>query len=180
MLIMLIIMQYLQIKYFVAQIYYTEMSYCEKLMKMSLEELKIEYYSCDDKNTAQKDIIKQIANKKKLAKKNAKKDNKNINIDIDIILKSKQKVDNTFIKKRGHMEKCWESHKTRFGDLEPQYKEEVEKDFTNNKLMERLNCEVDFRINGNKKKEILKPYDDIEDYNSEEEAYQNSARRLVH
>lgn len=160
------------------------MSYCEKLMKMSLEELKIEYYSCNDKNIAQKDIIKQIAKKKKLAIKLAKEkeEKKTIHSDIDLILKSKQKKkpDDTFVKKRGHMEKCWESHQTRFGDLEPQYKEEVEKDFTNNKLMERLNCEVDFRVNGNKKKEILKPYDDKDDYDSEEEAYQNSARRLVH
>lgn len=160
------------------------MSYCEKLMKMSLEELKVEYYSCDDKNVAQKDIIKQIAKKKKLAMKLAKeeKEKKTINAGIDIILKSKQKQkpDNTFIKKRGNMERCWESHQTRFGNLEPQYKEEVEKDFTNNKLMERLNCEVDFRINGNKKKEILKPYDDREDYDSEEESYKNSAKRLIH
>lgn len=160
------------------------MSYCEKLIKMSLEELKIEYYSCDDKNVAQKDIIKQIAKKKKLAIKLAKieKEKKTISAGIDTILKAKQKQkpDETFIKKRGKMEQCWESHQTRFGNLEPQYKTEVEKDFTNNKLMERLNCEVDFRINGKKKKEILKPYDDRDDYDSEEEAYQNSARRLIH
>jgi hypothetical protein len=153
-------------------------------MKMSLEELKIEYYSCDDKNVAQKDIIKQIANKKKLAMKHAKEEKikKTINDDLDTILKSQQKhkPDETFIKRRGHMERFWESHKTRFSNLEPQYKEEVEKDFTNNKLMERLNCEVDFRVNGNKKKEILKPYDDCDDYDSEEESYKNSAKRLIH
>lgn len=161
------------------------MSYCEKLMKMSLEELKVEYYSCADKNVAQKDMIKQIARKKKLAKQMAKetKEKNDIDASINTILKSQQshKPDETFVKKRGNMERVWESHKTRFGNLEPQYREEVEKDFTNNKLMERLNCEVDFRINGKvNKKEILKPYDDKEDYDSEEEAYTNSARRLIH
>jgi hypothetical protein len=153
-------------------------------MKMSLEELKIEYYSCDNKNVAQKDMIKQIARKKKLAKQMAKeeKEKNDINSSINTILKSQHshKPDETFVKKRGSMERVWESHKTRFGNLEPQYREEVENDFTNNKLMERLNCEVDFRINGKVKKEILKPYDDKEDYDSEEESYTNSARRLIH
>lgn len=163
------------------------MSYCEKLMKMSLEELKVEYYSCDDKNVAQKEIIKQVANKKKAQKEKQKemKELKKLKLsqknDINTILKSKQKSkpDETFIKKRGHIEQYWESHQTRFGGLEPQYREEVEKDFTNNKLMERLNCEVDFRVNGNKKKEILKPYDDNDD-NSDDERNVIGARRLIH
>lgn len=161
------------------------MSYCEKLMRMTLEELKVEYYSCDDKNVAQKELIKQIAKKKKFAKEMAKveKEKKDYNSSINLILKEKSKnpTDDTFIKRRGKIEQMWESHKTRFGNLEPQYKEEVEKDFTNNKLMERLNCEVDFRINGKKKKEILKPYDEVEEEtDSEEELYKKSARRLIH
>lgn len=161
------------------------MSYCEKLMKMSLEQLKIEYYSCDKKNVAQKEMIKQIAKKKKNAKllEKQKKEKTDFTANICTILKSKktQKPDETFVKKRGKIEQLWESHATRFGNLEPQYREEVEKDFTNNKLMERLNCEVDFRINGKpNKKEILKPYDDKNDYDSEEEHFLNSAKRLVH
>ena len=66
--------------------------------------------------------------------------------------------------KRGHMEQYWESNQTREKELEPQYKLEVERDYTNNKLMERLNCELDFRINEKKKsKEICKPYENDDD-----------------
>lgn len=159
------------------------MSYCEKLMKMSLKELKVEYYTCNPKNIAQKEMIKQIAKKKKQTQEleKQKKEKNDIGKNINTILKAKSKneVDETFIKKRGKMEKVWESHQTRFSNLEPQYKEEVEKDFTNNKLMERLNCEVDFRVNGNRKKEILKPYDDIDD-DSDDDKYISTAKRLIH
>lgn len=162
-----------------------KMSYCDKLMKMSLKELKTEYYKCDPQNTVQKEIIKQIANKKKIALKKQNEEEKMllskkiINNNIDIILKSKLPSDDTFVKKRGKMEQYWESHRTRFSKLEPQYREEVEKDFTNNKLMERLNCEVDFRVNGNRKKEILKPYDDQNDFSDSEQEI-IGARKLIH
>ena len=41
--------------------------------------------------------------------------------------------------------------------IDPKYKKEVESDFSNNKLMDRLNSELDFRIEGNKKN-VIKPY----------------------
>lgn len=148
------------------------MSYCEKLMKMSLAELKKEYYNCDSDDNAQKDVIRQIALKKKSMLNKQK-----IEANLKTILKSKESTnDNTLVQKRGKNEKHWEMHQNK---IESHYKEEIKKDFTNNKLMERLNCEVDFRINGNRKKEIEKPYDDHEEEEIEEN-YKRSARRLIH
>jgi hypothetical protein len=41
---------------------------------------------------------------------------------------------------------------------DPKYVKMVEQDFSNNKLMERMNGELDFRLNGIDKDTILKPY----------------------
>ena len=42
--------------------------------------------------------------------------------------------------------------------IDSKFKKELDKDFKNNKLMERLNCELDFRNMEKPKKELEKPY----------------------
>jgi len=49
----------------------------------------------------------------------------------------------------------------RFAD--PRYVNRVEQDFSNNKLMERMNGELDFRLNGIDKDTVLKPYSQIDE-----------------
>lgn len=41
---------------------------------------------------------------------------------------------------------------------DPKYASEIEKDFSNNKLMERMNGELDFRIHGADKDVVSRPY----------------------
>ena len=62
------------------------------------------------------------------------------------------------LERRGKMEKHWESNRE---GLDNKFKQELEQDFTNNKLMERLNCELDFRINEKKSKDTIKPYSEM-------------------
>jgi len=68
------------------------------------------------------------------------------------------------IKKRGNMEKYWESNQNT-DKIDPKFVKKIGNDFSNNKLMERLNCELDFRINSDMPKnfedrsdDIIKPY----------------------
>jgi hypothetical protein len=186
-------------------------SYCSKIMKMSLEDLKSEYYNCSSSDKAKKEIIKQVARRKKeilndQKRSKHKKEDYEVNQNINKILSYKQKIAGEqqqerekLVQKRGHMERYWESNQTREKELEPHYKLEVERDYTNNKLMERLNSELDCKINEKKKsKEILKPYDNDDDemyekshnlnvptnsnYNTKLEAPVNnfSSKRLIH
>lgn len=46
---------------------------------------------------------------------------------------------------------------------DPRYVKMVEQDFSNNKLMERMNGELDFRLNGIDKDTILKPYSQVDE-----------------
>lgn len=145
-----------------------------KFLRMTLKELKNEYYQCDKSDMIKKNILKKIITNKQEIEKNEISKEKKIKSDID------EKVDNliklkeineqkkhlakikefeNLMKQRGEMEKCWESNKTT-SKIDPRYKTEVETDFTNNKLMERLNCELDFRINDKQKsRDFIKPYD---------------------
>lgn len=58
-------------------------------------------------------------------------------------------------KTRGKLEKVWEGHKT----YDPRYIKYQKEDIMNNRLMERLNSEIDFRIDGDNKRIIEKPFD---------------------
>ena len=61
---------------------------------------------------------------------------------------------------------------------DPKYKDEVEKDSSNNKLMERLNGELDFRIQGHDKKVIMKPFiNEDEDEEGEGEGDGENSKR---
>lgn len=46
---------------------------------------------------------------------------------------------------------------------DPKYAKMVEQDFSNNKLMERMNGELDFRLNGIERDTILKPYSQVDE-----------------
>jgi hypothetical protein len=134
----------------------------KNFLNMSLAKLKDEYYKCDDK--VAKMILRKII-KQKSEQQKIKKEKSDAIIDDLILLKSrsaekhivseKQQV----YQKRGPMEQHWESHKSN-STIDPKFKNELNSDLTNNKLMERLNIELDFRINGKKEKIIDKPYVD--------------------
>jgi len=65
---------------------------------------------------------------------------------------------------RGAREKLWEVH----GMYDPRYVKYQKEDFMNNKLMERLNTEIDFRNEPGKKPKIEKPFDDGDHFDSTE------------
>jgi len=82
----------------------------------------------------------------------------------EISNKNKEKRMEPIIKKRGNLEKYWETSKS-CDWSDPRFNKELNGDQSNNKMMERLNCELDFRVNKKKKKtsNIIKPYDDSDD-----------------
>ena len=148
-----------------------------KISNMTLLELKEEYYKCDDDDTVKKQILKKLIRNKKIEDEKKKLHNEKIQADVDKnltrIIKLKEirererKIEEyeNFMKKRGNMEKYWESHKGE-RQFDPRFKTELEQDHTNNKLMERLNCELDFRINEkSKSRDIIKPYSSANDGN---------------
>jgi hypothetical protein len=63
--------------------------------------------------------------------------------------------------KRNKFDKQW----NRVAD--PRYVKTVEQDFSNNKLMERMNGELDFRLNGIDKDTIIKPYSQTDEDNGD-------------
>lgn len=67
-------------------------------------------------------------------------------------------------KKRGSREHMWESK----GIYDPRYVKYQKEDSMNNRVMERLNSEIDFRIDEHKKVKIEKPFDDGEPGSTEE------------
>lgn len=137
-------------------------AHAKNFLNMSLDKLKDEYYNCDDKVT--KMILKKII-KQKSEQRKIKKEKSDAIIDNLILLKTKHiekritSEKQQVYQKRGPMEQHWESHKTDRA-IDPKFKNELTSDLTNNKLMERLNIELDFRINGKKEKIIDKPYID--------------------
>jgi hypothetical protein len=60
---------------------------------------------------------------------------------------------------RGKTERKWDSHTL----SDPKYEKYVKEDSMNNKLMERLNSEIDFRTRDEKNK-IVKPFEDDDSY----------------
>lgn len=63
--------------------------------------------------------------------------------------------------KRGYGEDKWESLDKKIPD---EYSRLIEEDQMNNRLMERLNSEIDFRLQDDQENEIAKPYDDHNNY----------------
>lgn len=69
------------------------------------------------------------------------------------------------IQKRGNMEQYWESYQNE-KEIDKRFIKEINIDHSNNKLMERLNGELDFRIHGDHSKDdIIKPYSDLNEGN---------------
>ena len=149
----------------------------EKVCSMDILELKEEYYKCDDDDKVKKQILKKMIKNKQLDEKNRQnredKIKSNIDKNLSKLIKLKEirerekKIEEyeNIMKKRGPMEKHWESHKEEH-TIDPRFKTELEQDHTNNKLMERLNCELDFRINETRKsKDVVKPYSSVNDGN---------------
>lgn len=164
----------------------------DEIENLSLSELKQQYYNCE--NNVQKIIIKKIFINKTLYEKDkiikAKKEDellkKQINEKLDNLIllkeisekdkhikkiKKKQKLEkeynkeyNNILNKRGYMERYWETNQ-KFTKIDPKFKTEIEEDFNNNKIMERLNSELDFRMNDKKRTNIIKPYSDVNDGN---------------
>ena len=84
---------------------------------------------------------------------------------IDMIDDNKRDADRREIEKnRGKREHEWESK----GIYDPRYVKYQKDDTMNNKMMERLNSEIDFRTDENGKVQIERPFDDGEPGSTEE------------
>lgn len=157
----------------------------EQFKNMQIEELKDEYYNCLKGEEIKKQMLKKIIKNKIISEREREKEkkllpakltenNKNdklvekINKSIDKLIDLKQEEENKnkleklktlepIIKKRGNMEQYWESNQ-QIKKMDQKFVKEIGIDHSNNKLMERLNCELDFRIYGSKSEDILKPY----------------------
>ena len=165
----------------------------EKYHQMSISQLKEEYYKCNDDNKKDK-VKKQMIGK--IIKNKIDDENKlnqqlqqETNKYLDVIIQSKHKKElmnkQKLIEKRGPMESCWDSIQS----IDPKFKSELEQDYTNNKLMERLNSELDFRINETKNKDVMRPYSSQDegnyiDYNKNQKKTQPStnfsSKRMIH
>ena len=62
--------------------------------------------------------------------------------------------------KRGKNEEMWNTIN------DPEYIKYIQEDVNNNRLMERLNSEIDFRKNSVKSKKFIKPFDKLSDNNT--------------
>lgn len=74
----------------------------------------------------------------------------------------RDKSNNTIKKMRGQNEEKWGTEEL----YDPRYSKYAEEDFMNNKMMERLNSEIDFRLTGGDKMNIIKPFDSTNDGDS--------------
>jgi hypothetical protein len=145
---------------------------------MSLKDLRVMFDECDinsgndkPKREILKKLIRQKINQIKIFKKEEQHEKENL---IDDIIQFKTHIDESHKKKligdkqrimarRGNMEKYWESNQN-VTMADPKFTHELETDFTNNKLMERLNTELDYRIHDNKgrRKIMDKPYAEVD------------------
>ena len=62
---------------------------------------------------------------------------------------------------------------------DPKYAREVEKDFANNKLMERMNSELDFRIHGPDKSHMSKAFSQDDEDNAKRPSISYSEAVLI-
>ncbi len=152
----------------------------EMLKKIIKSKIAIEKQQKQQNDINQKKLEdEKIKQQQKQQIKNAKLSNE-ISKGIDRLIslkenaeKEKQKAEqlnkikelDPIIKKRGNMEQYWESNqKTK--QMDPKFVKEISTDHSNNKLMERLNCELDFRIYGEKSNDdIIKPYSNSDEGN---------------
>jgi hypothetical protein len=145
-------------------------------LEFQIKELNYNLNKCKDPIT--KIVIKDILDKKIKIHKNIKSKNlleKEIESKLDKIIETenqdeaykkilKENEEENYKKtEKKQNDKYW--NKT----IDSKYKEQVEGDMANNKLMERLNSELDFRVHGHDKKTIIKPFfqhdsDDEDDY----------------
>lgn len=79
---------------------------------------------------------------------------------------NKEKTYDLIKEKRGKMENVWGTDEL----YDPKYSKYMEEDYANNKMMERLNNEIDFRLNENKCIKIIKPYDNMSDNNDSDDS----------
>lgn len=131
-----------------------------------------------DEEQTNKRIIGKKVNKGKVNTKNAArlalkkmmKQQKNILSEFDrankvkayveLIEDDKKEKDKKMIQEcRGKNEKYWETH----GLYDEKYSKYAKDDTMNNKMMERLNSEIGFRLDDNNKMRIVKPFDDGDD-----------------
>lgn len=156
---------------------------------MSLKDLRKELKRCDNIEYFKKGILQKLINKKLKEQEKKEIEFKNeINDKVEKLLKIKEINENeSQLKKLKEFDKLISERKSAEKQLQidPKLKESVEFDYLNNKLMERLNSELDFRVHGAKTKEIMKPYDITECngyWKDEEKNPINnfSSKRLLH
>ncbi len=111
--------------------------YYHKLKTMNINELKYHYHNSD--NNLQKEILKKIIKNKSAHNKSAH--NKSTHI---------KSVHN----KSAHIK----SVHNKFDQPTNKFIKPINIDYSNNKLMERLNSEFDFRLNGEIDYNTIKPY----------------------
>lgn len=165
----------------------------DQIKNMSIDELKDEYYNCTSNDRVKKQMLKKLIMSKISIEKQKKKEQQKekekqlieekeltdeINKSIDKLINLKKTAEKEksmkklkslepVITKRGKMEQYWESNQNT-NQIDPKFVKEIGVDHSNNKLMERLNCELDFRINGDKSEDIVKPYSNSDDGNFKE------------
>jgi hypothetical protein len=111
---------------------------------------------CDDKLNTKKHELNKILKQQEASLSEFDKLTK-INAYAELILDNKKENDQKDIEKsRGRIEKVWNSQTL----YDPRYAKYVKEDTMNNKLMERLNSEIDFRLTDGNKMVIEKPFDD--------------------
>jgi hypothetical protein len=129
---------------------------------ISLRKLKEKLAQCDKKDISRLNLIKKLIKAKEeyLVKKQ-----KEIQVEESI---RKKEADDLLDKIFGEMEEkqqpLQDTHKfSQDDETDMRLKDQVKYDYTNNRLMDRMNSELDIRINGRNKREIIKPYADSSD-----------------
>jgi hypothetical protein len=84
----------------------------------------------------------------------------------EMLAENKKETDQrTIEQKRGKTEKMWQSRDI----YDPRYVKYAKEDSVNNKMMERLNSEIDFRTDDGKRTKIEKPFGDDDDVDGTDE-----------
>ena len=118
------------------------------IANMSITQLKAELEKCNEDDITKKTLLRKLIKQKILI--NTKKQDVVTFVDpLDELIKCNNLSDN-------HCEDQSDVYMP--VSIDNKFKGEIEKDVANNKLMERLNGELDFRTNGQNKKTFAKPY----------------------
>jgi hypothetical protein len=135
----------------------------KNLIQLKLHEMKNKkYYVEQDKKIKKNKKLKSILKKKE----NSLRELENISkiqayqelLEENKIENEKKVIDDA----RGKNEKYWNNK----NNYDPKYSKYIKQDTMNNRLMERLNTEIDFRFEDNKN-EIVKPFDNCDNDNIE-------------